>query len=271
MMKILFRIYQYCIAFPILIILTIITALLTIVGSLFSHQWWGYYPPRLWARCWCWLLFIDVEVKNRELIDPNQAYVFIANHQGAFDIFTIYGFLNHNFKWLMKKSLQNIPLVGWACMAAGHVLVDRSSPSAIAKTMNTARERLTRGMSLVIFPEGSRSNDGKIKPFKRGAFKLAIDFDRPLVPISIDGSYKVLRKKSLGINPGKVILTIHQRGDGGPDPSVEPFQLDGVVAIAGLNIHIALLEGEQKSITYGHILLLLLSECHKGWEQQPTN
>ena len=91
MMKILFRIYQYCIAFPILIILTIITALLTIVGSLFSHQWWGYYPPRLWARCWCWLLFIDVEVKNRELIDPNQAYVFIANHQGAFDIFTIYG------------------------------------------------------------------------------------------------------------------------------------------------------------------------------------
>ena len=209
MMKILFRIYQYCIAFPILIILTIITALLTIVGSLFSHQWWGYYPPRLWARCWCWLLFIDVEVKNRELIDPNKAYVFIANHQGAFDIFTIYGFLNHNFKWLMKKSLQNIPLVGWACMAAGHVLVDRSSPSAIAKTMNTARERLTRGMSLVIFPEGSRSNDGKIKPFKRGAFKLAIDFDRPLVPISIDGSYKVLRKKSLGINPGKVILTIH--------------------------------------------------------------
>ena len=141
-MKIFYRIYEYCIALPILIILTIITAILTIIGSLFSHQWWGYYPPRIWAKCWCWLLFIKVEVKNRELIDPNQAYVFVANHQGAFDIFTIYGFLNHNFKWLMKKSLRNIPLVGWACIAAGHVLVDRSSPSAVAKTMATARRRL---------------------------------------------------------------------------------------------------------------------------------
>ena len=209
-MKIFYRIYEYCIALPILIILTIITAILTIIGSLFSHQWWGYYPPRIWAKCWCWLLFIKVEVKNRELINPNQAYVFVANHQGAFDIFTIYGFLNHNFKWLMKKSLQNIPLVGWACIAAGHVLVDRSSPSAVAKTMATARRRLTNGMSLVIFPEGSRSSDGRIKPFKRGAFKLAIDFDRPLVPVTIDGSYRVMRKDSYGINPGKVTLTIHR-------------------------------------------------------------
>ena len=209
-MKIFYRIYEYCIALPILIILTIITAILTIIGSLFSHQWWGYYPPRIWAKCWCWLLFIKVEVKNRELINPNQAYVFVANHQGAFDIFTIYGFLNHNFKWLMKKSLQNIPLVGWACIAAGHVLVDRSSPSAVAKTMATARRRLTNGMSLVIFPEGSRSSDGRIKPFKRGAFKLAIDFNRPLVPVTIDGSYRVMRKDSYGINPGKVTLTIHR-------------------------------------------------------------
>lgn len=209
-MKIFYRIYEYCIALPILIILTIITAILTIIGSLFSHQWWGYHPPRIWAKCWCWLLFIKVEVKNRELINPNQAYVFVANHQGAFDIFTIYGFLNHNFKWLMKKSLQNIPLVGWACIAAGHVLVDRSSPSAVAKTMATARRRLTNGMSLVIFPEGSRSSDGRIKPFKRGAFKLAIDFDRPLVPVTIDGSYRVMRKDSYGINPGKVTLTIHR-------------------------------------------------------------
>ena len=209
-MKLLFGIYQYLIAFPILVVLTIITAILTLIGSpLFSHQWWGYYPPRIWAKCWCILMFVKVEVRNRELIDADSAYVFVANHQGAYDIFAIYGYLNHNFKWMMKKSLQNIPFVGLACIAAGHILVDRSSPSAIAKTMDTARKRLANGMSLVIFPEGSRSNDGKIKPFKRGAFKLAIDFDRPLVPISIDGSYNVLRKKSLGINPGKVILTIH--------------------------------------------------------------
>lgn len=155
-------------------------------------------------------MLVKVEVRNRELIDANSSYVFVANHQGAYDIFAIYGYLNHNFKWMMKKSLQNIPFVGWACIAAGHILVDRSSPSAIAKTMDTARKRLANGMSLVIFPEGSRSKSGKIQQFKRGAFKLATDFNRPIVPVTIDGSFKILKKESYTINPGKIILTIHK-------------------------------------------------------------
>ena len=210
-MKLLFRLYQYCIAFPILVVLTIITAILTLIGSpLFSHQWWGYYPPRIWAKCWCILMFVKVEVRNRQLIDANSSYVFVANHQGAYDIFAIYGYLNHNFKWMMKKSLQNIPFVGVACIAAGHILVDRSSPSAIAKTMDTARKRLANGMSLVIFPEGSRCIDGKLQHFKRGAFKLATDFNRPIVPVTIDGSFNILSKKAHSINPGKIVLTIHQ-------------------------------------------------------------
>ena len=209
-MKLLFRLYQYCIAFPILVVLTIITAILTLIGSpLFSHQWWGYYPPRIWAKCWCILMFVKVEVRNRQLIDANSSYVFVANHQGAYDIFAIYGYLNHNFKWMMKKSLQNIPFVGVACIAAGHILVDRSSPSAIAKTMDTARKRLANGMSLVIFPEGSRCIDGKLQHFKRGAFKLATDFNRPIVPVTIDGSFNILSKKAHSINPGKIVLTIH--------------------------------------------------------------
>lgn len=209
-MKLLFGIYQYLIAFPILVVLTIITAILTLIGSpLFSHQWWGYYPPRIWAKCWCILMFVKVEVRNRELIDADSAYVFVANHQGAYDIFAIYGYLNHNFKWMMKKSLQNIPFVGLACIAAGHILVDRSSPSAIAKTMDTARKRLANGMSLVIFPEGSRCIDGKLQRFKRGAFKLATDFNRPIVPVTIDGSFNIMSKKAHSINPGKITLTIH--------------------------------------------------------------
>ena len=210
-MKFLFKIYQYVFALPILVCLSVITAIITLIGSpLFSQQWWGYYPPRIWAKCWCRMLFIKVEVRNRENINPNSAYVFVANHQGAFDIFAIYGYLNHNFKWMMKKSLQNIPFVGVACIAAGHILVDRSSPSAIAKTMDTARKRLANGMSLVIFPEGSRCIDGKLQHFKRGAFKLATDFNRPIVPVTIDGSFNILSKKAHSINPGKIVLTIHQ-------------------------------------------------------------
>ncbi len=209
-MKLLYRLYQYLIAFPILIVLTIITALTTMIGSLFSHQWAGYYPPRLWAKCWCALLFVKVEVKNRDNISNKDSYVFIANHQGAFDIFAIYGYLNHNFKWMMKKSLKNIPFVGSACIAAGHILVDRSSPSAVAKTMETARKRLENGMSLVIFPEGSRTLDRKLQTFKKGAFKLAIDFNRPLVPVTIDGSFDIMRRNSKSINPGKIVITIHK-------------------------------------------------------------
>ena len=210
-MKFLFKIYQYIFALPILVCLSVITAIITLIGSpLFSQQWWGYYPPRIWAKCWCRMLFIKVEVKNRENINPDSAYVFVANHQGAFDIFAIYGYLNHNFKWMMKKSLQNIPFVGWACIAAGHILVDRSSASAVAKTMETARKRLAKGMSLVIFPEGSRSRDGKIKQFKRGAFRLATEFNRPIVPVTIDGSFNIMSRDSYYINPGKIILTIHK-------------------------------------------------------------
>ncbi len=209
-MKVLYRIYQYLIAYPVLIVLTIATALFTMIGSLFNHHWWGYHPPRIWAKCWCKLLFVDVEVRNRENINKTESYVFIANHQGAFDIFAIYGYLNHNFKWMMKKSLKKIPFVGGACIAAGHILVDRSSPSAVAKTMETARKRLTDGMSLVIFPEGARTRDGKIQKFKKGAFKLAIDFNRTLVPITIDGAFDVMPRNSKSINPGKIIITIHK-------------------------------------------------------------
>jgi len=109
----------------------------------------------------------------------------------------------------MKKSLQNIPFVGIACVAAGHILVDRSSASAIAKTMQTASKRLSKGMSLVIFPEGSRSANGKIQKFKRGAFKLATDFNRPIVPITIDGSFHIMPKQSYMMHPGNITITIH--------------------------------------------------------------
>lgn len=210
MKKIIF-LYQYCIALPILIALTIITALVTLVFSpIFGHLWWGYYPPHFWAKCWCWLLLIKVDVRNREYVNTKTSYVFVANHQGAFDIFSIYGYLGHNFKWMMKKSLEKIPFVGVACLAAGHIMVDHSTPQAVAKTMEDARKRLTDGMSLVIFPEGSRSNDGSLHPFKRGAFKLATDFQLPVVPITIDGSYKILRKGSYMIHPGKIVITIHK-------------------------------------------------------------
>ena len=208
-MKYLYLIYHWLIAAPILLVLTMLTAIVTIIGAQFNDDWWGYYPPKWWCMAWCTLLGVRVVVKNREKIDAKTQYVFVANHQGAFDIFSIYGFLGHRFKWMMRKGLTNIPLVGTACRAAGHILVDHSSASAVKKTMGDAQKKLERGNSIVVFPEGRRSDDGHLQPFKHGAFRLATMFRRPIVPISIDGSYKVMPRGSWHAVPGTITLTIH--------------------------------------------------------------
>ena len=112
-MKHILAVYQWCVAMPILLVMTIITALLTIFFSLLGmSRRGGYYPAHFWAKLWCILMFVKVEVKGRENIDPKTSYVFVANHQGAYDIYLVYGYLNHNFKWMMKKSLEKIPFVG---------------------------------------------------------------------------------------------------------------------------------------------------------------
>ena len=210
-MKFILKIYQWVIAMPILIVLTVITALLTIfVSALGMSSTLGYYIPHIWAKFWCFLMFVKVEIRGRENIDKKTSYVFVANHQGAYDIFVIFGYLNHVFKWMMKKSLEKIPFVGMACKVSKNIMVDRSSASTIQKTMDSAMEILKDGISLVVFPEGSRTPDGKMKPFKRGAFMLATEFGLPIVPITIDGSYKVMRKDTFTITPGKIILTIHK-------------------------------------------------------------
>lgn len=210
-MKILYRIYQFCIAYPLLLVATLLTAVSTTIGCLLGGgKWWGYFPAHLWSKCWCVLMGVKVIVENHHLIDHSTSYVFVANHQSSYDIFSIYGYLNHSFRWMMKKSLEKIPLVGTACKCAGHIMVDRSSPTAILNTLELAKKQLKNGASIVVFPEGTRSIDGKMTNFKRGAFKLATDFQLPILPITIDGAYKVMRRDSLLINPGTIRLILHE-------------------------------------------------------------
>lgn len=210
-MLVLFRIYQLLIAAPLLLVATILTALATMIGSiLFGGKWWGYWPAHIWARLFCILSFVRVKVYGRENIDKNESYVFIANHQGAYDIFAIYGYLNHNFKWMMKESLSKIPLVGFACKCAGHIMVDRNNPQGIRRTMENARETLKDGMSIVVFPEGSRTKTGYMSAFKKGAFMLASQFELPMIPLTIDGSYDILTSKGKIPAYGTIIITIHK-------------------------------------------------------------
>lgn len=210
-MRVLYLIYQWLIAVPILLILTMITALVTIImTSLCGNHFWGYWPAHFWSRAVCTLLLVRVKVVGRENIDSRTSYVFVANHQGAFDIWSIYGYLNHDFKWLMKKELEKIFLVGFACKRAGHIFVDDTKIAGIKQTIENSEKTLKNGMSLVIFPEGSRTYDGKMIPFKRGAFMLASEFRLPVVPITIDGSFKAMPRTTYCATPTNITLTIHK-------------------------------------------------------------
>ena len=209
-MKAFYRVYQWVIAAPIFIIATFITAIITLVGcAIGKSQFWGYWPAHYWSRFCCAIALVRVKVEGRENIDAKTSYVFTANHQGAFDIWSVYGYLNHNFIFMMKKELESIFMVGWACRKAGHVYVDDQNISNIRHTIAEAEQKLKGGRSMVIFPEGSRSWDGKMIPFKRGAFMLAAEFKLPVVPITIDGSFKAMPRFTYNICPTTITLTIH--------------------------------------------------------------
>lgn len=193
-MNILYKVYQLFIALPIIFVATVLTSLITILGGFINAHVFGYYPGRIWSKVVLRVLLLPIHVEGREHLQPRQSYVFVANHQGPVDIFLIYGYLGRNFKWMMKKALRKMPLVGVACEKARHIFVDKSGPKAIKETIDKARATLQNGTSLVVFPEGSRTFTGHMGLFRKGAFQLADDLQLPVVPVTIDGSFDVLTR-----------------------------------------------------------------------------
>jgi 1-acyl-sn-glycerol-3-phosphate acyltransferase len=233
-------VYQWIVFMPLFLLITVITALtVMIMAPVFGSRFWGYYPPHYWSRITCWLALCPVKSSGHEKLDPNQSYVFIANHQGAFDIFLVYGFLNQNIKWIQKQSLQKIPLVGYASKKAGHVFVNNSTATARAATIERAKAQITEGVSMVIFPEGARTYTGKMGRFKRGAYHIARDLDLPVVPLTINGPFNVLKRNSRCIRPGRMELVIH---DPISTTSLTDEELAGLIDRSREIIHSALWE-----------------------------
>lgn len=210
-MKFFYIIYQICVWLPIFLVTTILTALVTMIGCRFGNgHFWGYYPGKIWSQITCYTLLLPIKVVGRENIDKKQSYVFVANHQGSFDIFLIYGFLGRNFKWMMKKSLRKLPFVGKACESAGFIFVDKSSPRKVYETIKHAQSVLQGGTSLVVFPEGARTFTGHMADFKKGAFQLADQLQLPVVPLTIDGSFEILPRTGKLLSWHRMKLTIHK-------------------------------------------------------------
>lgn len=210
-MKYFYWLYQLIIAAPLLLASTILTALVTSIGCLCGMgHFFGYYPAKWWGWFFCRILLLPVKVKGRENIDRHTSYVFVANHQGAFDIFLVLGFLGRHFKWMLKASLRHAPLIGRACYDAGYIFVDKSGPKKLKATIDRARTILQGGTSLVVFPEGSRTWDGRMNAFKKGAFQLADQLQMPVVPVTISGSYDVYPRWHKGfVRWHRMSLEIH--------------------------------------------------------------
>jgi 1-acyl-sn-glycerol-3-phosphate acyltransferase len=178
----------------------------------------GFFDPHgihvYWIfRFWTWLILalggVSIRVHGFDRLDPRQRYLFMVNHQSNVDIpVLVQGLPGFQLRWIAKKELLRVPLFGWAMWAAKHITVDRADSGGGLAVLKKAAVRMAGGISLVVFPEGTRSPDGRLLPFKRGGFLLAAKTKVTIVPVTISGSYKVLPKGEWRLRPGVVVVHV---------------------------------------------------------------
>jgi 1-acyl-sn-glycerol-3-phosphate acyltransferase len=163
------------------------------------------------ARAWAWLILkttgVRVRVSGLEHLERSRSYVVAANHQSIYDIPILFAALPLQLRIVAKDSLGRIPFLGWHLQRTGHLLIDRKHPGAGILKRMAALVRAAR--SLIVFPEGTRSADGRVGRFKGGIFLLAIDSGLPVLPISVARSRFVMTKGRLMVCPDEVVVTVH--------------------------------------------------------------
>jgi 1-acyl-sn-glycerol-3-phosphate acyltransferase len=151
---------------------------------------------------------VRVKTIGLERLVPDRTYVFVANHQSIYDIPVLFWALPYQLRIIAKESLGRFPFLGWHLRRTGHMLVDRSRPDR-AKIFGWAASLTAKGLSLIVFPEGTRSRDGRVARFKGGSFYLALEAGLPVVPLSVIGTRRVMLKGRLATYPGDVTLVVH--------------------------------------------------------------
>ncbi|HEX9856113.1 MAG TPA: lysophospholipid acyltransferase family protein [Acidimicrobiia bacterium] len=166
---------------------------------------------RWWSRSFLFVGGVDLEIEGRDRIDPAGQYVFVANHLSNFDIPVMFLTAPVPIRYLAKKEVYRIPLVSTAMHHIGMVKVDRQAGSSVHTTVNEGvAAAKARGHSLIIFPEGTRSDEGMLQPFKKGAFRIAIANQLTVVPVTISGTWEVWAPGRKVIFPGAVRSVVHE-------------------------------------------------------------
>jgi len=189
----------------ILCIFIIPAGLLSRTGNL------AFSLSKLWAYTMLAISFVRTEIKNNDKIQKGNSYIIISNHQSHYDIITLVTTLGIQFRWIIKKEILKIPIFGYGLNASRNIFIDRSNTASAIESINKGFNRLPKGVSVMVFAEGTRSPDGQIHEFKKGGFVAAVQRKLPLLPVTVNGSRRVMRKGSFTLKPGKIQV-------GGGDP-----------------------------------------------------
>ena len=167
-----------------------------------------HWCARMWCRLIAWSIFARIRVYGTANVRSDQNYVYMANHSSLIDIPALFAYLPYQFRIMAKKELFYVPFMGWHLWTAGNFPIDRSDPRKTAKSLRGVIDGVRAGKSLAVFPEGTRTPDGRLQEFKQGAFKIAVRAGVPIVPVSIRGTFKLLPKTTLAPRPGRVDVII---------------------------------------------------------------
>ena len=201
---------RYCLKLIAIALFTFPLGVLVVSLAIFDHK--GKIAYRL-SRVWTWFILkvggIHLKIQGLEHLDAHRPYIFMANHQSIMDIpVLVQSLSNFQLRWIAKKELAYVPLFGWALWSSRHILVTRGDQSEARATLKKAKEKLDAGASIILFPEGTRGVDGKLLPFKRGGFLLALKTKAPVVPVTLNGSGMILPRGDWRIRAGEIEVIV---------------------------------------------------------------
>ena len=192
--------------------------LYTVVMALLSLALWPFdrtgelqhWCARWWCRLVAWTIFARIHVHGVAHVRRGRPYVYMANHASLIDTPALFAYLPYQFRIMAKKSLFNVPFMGWHLRTAGHFPIDHGNPRKTAVSLRRVIEGVKAGRSLAVFPEGRRTEDGQLQAFEPGAFKIALRAGVPIVPVTIRGTFAMLPRTSLAPRPGRVDVLISE-------------------------------------------------------------
>jgi len=165
---------------------------------------------RTWSRCILWLFGIKVRVRGTEHLERTRHYIYVSNHASMFDIPAVVVGIPDDIRFVLKKELTKVPIWGWALKYGYYISIDRGRARDAAKSLEEAVERMRTGASVILFAEGTRTRDGKLQPFKRGAFSLAARSGVPIVPVAINNTFSILPKGSIRVKPADITIVLEK-------------------------------------------------------------